>query len=79
MTDDALEAVGLTSAHAVDLLLQPGDLAIWSPFLVHGSGNNQSSNYHPHSWKLWQFLRKRFSVNYGREISCRWYQFPMCK
>jgi ectoine hydroxylase-related dioxygenase (phytanoyl-CoA dioxygenase family) len=40
MSDDALEAVGLSAADAIDLLLEPGDLALWSPYLVHGSGKN---------------------------------------
>jgi hypothetical protein len=39
-TDEALRAAGLDPAKAVDLELQPGDLAIWSVFLVHGSGPN---------------------------------------
>jgi hypothetical protein len=42
MTDDALEAVGLSEDEAIDLLLEPGDLALWSPYLVHGSGKNRS-------------------------------------
>ncbi len=42
MRDDALEQVGLSASEAVDLLLEPGDLAIWSPYLVHGSGTNVS-------------------------------------
>lgn len=44
LSDDALLAVGLDPAAAVDVVLQPGDLALWSPFLVHGSGANQSSH-----------------------------------
>jgi ectoine hydroxylase-related dioxygenase (phytanoyl-CoA dioxygenase family) len=44
MTDDALELVGLSSADAMDLLLEPGDLALWSPYLVHGSGTNRSNH-----------------------------------
>jgi hypothetical protein len=44
MTDDALEAVGLAESDAVDLLLEPGDLALWSPYLVHGSGKNTSDH-----------------------------------
>ena len=39
-TDEALRAAGLDPARAIDLELQPGDLAIWSVFLVHGSGPN---------------------------------------
>ena len=41
-TDEALRAAGLDPARAIDLELQPGDLAIWSVFLVHGSGPNKS-------------------------------------
>lgn len=40
MQDDTLRAVGLDPAAAVDLELVPGDLALWSPYLVHGSGVN---------------------------------------
>ena len=39
-TDDALRQAGFDPARALDLELQPGDLAIWSVFLVHGSGPN---------------------------------------
>jgi hypothetical protein len=44
MCDDALRAVGLSPGDAIDLLLDPGDLVLWSPFLVHGSGTNRSSH-----------------------------------
>jgi hypothetical protein len=44
MTDEALQEVGLSEADAVDLLLDPGDLALWSPYLVHGSGTNRSGH-----------------------------------
>jgi hypothetical protein len=42
-TDEALSAAGLDPGAALDLELQPGDLAIWSVFLVHGSGANAIS------------------------------------
>jgi ectoine hydroxylase-related dioxygenase (phytanoyl-CoA dioxygenase family) len=59
MTDQALKAVGLSAADAVDLLLEPGDLAIWSPYLVHGSGNNISNH------------RRRLYINgYVRAADC---------
>lgn len=59
MTDDALEAVGLSDADAVDLLLEPGDLALWSPYLVHGSGTNVSGH------------KRRFYINgYVRATDC---------
>jgi hypothetical protein len=44
MNDDALAAVGLSGDEAIDLLLEPGDLALWSPYLVHGSGKNRSGH-----------------------------------
>jgi hypothetical protein len=44
MRDEPLEAVGLCTADSVELLLEPGDLALWSPYLVHGSGTNVSDH-----------------------------------
>nr|NUR38214.1 phytanoyl-CoA dioxygenase [Sphingomonas sp.] len=44
MMGDALTAVGLSESDAIDLLLEPGDLALWSPYLVHGSGKNVSNH-----------------------------------
>jgi ectoine hydroxylase-related dioxygenase (phytanoyl-CoA dioxygenase family) len=44
MTEDVLQAVGLSDDDAIDLLLEPGDLALWSPYLVHGSGKNLSDH-----------------------------------
>ena len=44
LLNEALEAVGLSAADAIDLVLEPGDLAIWSPYLVHGSGENRSGH-----------------------------------
>ena len=44
MTSKALDEVGLDEADAVDLLLEPGDFALWSPYLVHGSGTNRSTH-----------------------------------
>ena len=44
MNDASLDAVGLSAEAAVDLLLEPGDLALWSPYLVHGSGTNRSDH-----------------------------------
>jgi ectoine hydroxylase-related dioxygenase (phytanoyl-CoA dioxygenase family) len=59
MADDVLEAVGLSGSDAVDLLLDPGDLALWSPYLVHGSGSNRSAH------------RRRFYINgYVRARDC---------
>ena len=42
LQDAALQAAGLDGSAAVDLELEPGDLALWSPYLVHGSGPNVS-------------------------------------
>ena len=59
LADDALDAVGLSAANAVDLLLEPGDLALWSPYLVHGSGSNRSDH------------KRRFYINgYVRAADC---------
>ena len=44
MSADALEEVGLSESESIDVLLEPGDLALWSPYLVHGSGKNVSSH-----------------------------------
>ena len=44
MKDEPLQAVGLSAGDAVELLLEPGDLALWSPYLVHGSGTNSSDH-----------------------------------
>lgn len=44
MADAALQRVGLSTADIVDLDLAPGDLALWSPYLVHGSGVNTSGH-----------------------------------
>jgi len=55
MTDHALEAVGLSADDAVDLLLEPGDLALWSPYLVHGSGQNRSD--HPRRFYINGYVR----------------------
>ena len=59
MTDGALEAVGLSASDAVELSLEPGDLALWSPYLVHGSGCNRSAH------------KRRFYINgYVRARDC---------
>jgi ectoine hydroxylase-related dioxygenase (phytanoyl-CoA dioxygenase family) len=44
MRDNILGSVGLSAADAIDLVLDPGDLALWSPYLVHGSGENRSDH-----------------------------------
>jgi hypothetical protein len=44
MKASVLAQVGLNDEDAIDLLLEPGDLALWSPYLVHGSGKNTSGH-----------------------------------
>jgi ectoine hydroxylase-related dioxygenase (phytanoyl-CoA dioxygenase family) len=59
MNDSALDAIGLSAANAIDLVLEPGDLALWSPYLVHGSGTNRSDH------------KRRFYINgYVRAADC---------
>jgi hypothetical protein len=59
MTDSALEAIGFSASDAVELELEPGDLALWSPYLVHGSGTNRSNH------------KRRFYINgYVRAADC---------
>lgn len=59
LMDKALEEVGLSPADAVGLELEPGDLALWSPYLVHGSGENRSHH------------QRRFVINgYVRAQDC---------
>lgn len=58
-TDAALEAVGLSATDSIELVLEPGDLALWSPYLVHASGTNRSSH------------KRRFYINgYVRAADC---------
>lgn len=42
LQDEDIRAVGLDPANLVDLVLDPGDVAIWNLFTVHGSGPNGS-------------------------------------
>jgi ectoine hydroxylase-related dioxygenase (phytanoyl-CoA dioxygenase family) len=44
VSESTLEQIGLSSETAVDLLLEPGDFAMWSPYLVHASGVNRSDH-----------------------------------
>ena len=44
MSDRALEAIGLSGADTIELVLEPGDFAMWSPYLVHASGTNSSDH-----------------------------------
>lgn len=45
MQDSVLEAAGFSPDAAIDLEMEPGDFAMWSPYLVHGSGQNCSDHY----------------------------------
>ncbi|MDR6853288.1 ectoine hydroxylase-related dioxygenase (phytanoyl-CoA dioxygenase family) [Sphingomonas sp. BE123] len=59
MTDDALRAAGIDPASVIDLELEPGDVALWSPYLVHGSGRNTADH------------QRRFYINgYVRATDC---------
>ncbi len=44
MDDEALAAVGLSADDVVDVLLEPGDVALWNSYMVHGSGTNHSDH-----------------------------------
>jgi len=44
LEDAVLESVGLSASDIVDVILEPGDVAFWSPYLVHGSGANRSDH-----------------------------------
>jgi ectoine hydroxylase-related dioxygenase (phytanoyl-CoA dioxygenase family) len=44
LEDAALENAGLSASDIVDVILEPGDVAFWSPYLVHGSGANRSDH-----------------------------------
>jgi len=59
MDDAVLRAAGLDPGDSVEIVMDPGDLALWSPFLVHGSGVNNSDH------------RRRLYVNgYVRAEDC---------
>ena len=59
MRDAVLKDAGLSASDAIDVLLEAGDLALWSPYLVHGSGTNRSSH------------KRRFYINgYVRAEDC---------
>ena len=42
MADDALAAHGLDPSKVIDLELDPGDVALWNVFTIHGSGANST-------------------------------------
>jgi hypothetical protein len=43
ISDDVIDQLGLRDLPKVDILLKPGDLALWHPFLLHGSRVNQAT------------------------------------
>ncbi len=57
--DAALEAAGLSPDAQVDLVLEPGDVALWNPYLVHASGLNSSTH-----------LRRLYINGYVRAEDC---------
>lgn len=44
IAEEALESLGLDPAKLVDLVLEPGDVAFWSPYTIHGSAANRSAH-----------------------------------
>ncbi len=38
-----LRALGIPHGDVVDIILEPGDLALWGPYAIHGSGSNTST------------------------------------
>lgn len=57
--DAALEAAGIDPATQIDLVLEPGDVALWNPYLVHASGLNSSDH-----------LRRLYINGYVRAADC---------
>ncbi|RUN75062.1 phytanoyl-CoA dioxygenase [Sphingomonas sp. TF3] len=57
--DSALDAAGLSPEDQVDLILEPGDIALWSPYLVHASGTNTATH-----------LRRFYINGYVRAEDC---------
>jgi hypothetical protein len=43
MAEERLAAAGLDPARLVDLELDPGDVALWNVYTIHGSGPNRSA------------------------------------
>ncbi|HXQ52917.1 MAG TPA: phytanoyl-CoA dioxygenase family protein [Stellaceae bacterium] len=42
MADERLLQAGLDPARLIDLVLEPGDLALWNLYTIHGSGPNRT-------------------------------------
>lgn len=57
--DAALEAAGLSPRDEVPLILEPGDVALWNPYLVHASGTNHAGH-----------LRRLYINGYVRAEDC---------
>lgn len=57
--DAALIAAGLSPADEVPLVLEPGDVAMWNPYLVHASGTNATTH-----------LRRLYINGYVRAEDC---------
>ena len=55
MCDEALIDAGLDPADQFDVILEPGDIAAWSPFMVHGSGPNHAD--HPRRLYINGYIR----------------------
>jgi hypothetical protein len=59
LADDQLAAAGLDPSKVIDLELEPGDVALWNVFTIHGSGSNSTQN------------DRRFYINgYVRAADC---------
>jgi hypothetical protein len=59
LADDALAAAGLDPSKVIDLELDPGDVALWNVFTIHGSGRNRA------------LIDRRFYLNgYVRAADC---------
>lgn len=57
--DAALIAAGLSPADEVPLVMEPGDVAMWNPYLVHASGTNSTTH-----------LRRLYINGYVRAEDC---------
>ncbi|MGD9967122.1 MAG: phytanoyl-CoA dioxygenase family protein [Hyphomonadaceae bacterium] len=59
LAEDRLAAAGLDPSKVIDLELEPGDVALWNVFTIHGSGRNVTHN------------DRRFYINgYVRAADC---------
>ncbi|HUZ72947.1 MAG TPA: phytanoyl-CoA dioxygenase family protein [Stellaceae bacterium] len=43
MAEERLASLGLDPAGLIDLALEPGDVALWNLYLIHGSGPNRTA------------------------------------